>query len=105
MNFIYLDENIDETGINVQFEESEDEDEDDVYGEVRDQEEMDEDEEEGVEADEEVKLTANVSPYKWINKNDDWWLLFNCPAPINASLLQCNAKHVRRTLEMSSKEL
>ncbi len=59
--FVYLDENIDETGINVQFEESEDEDEDDVYGEVRDQEDQDEDEEEGVEADEEVKLTANVS--------------------------------------------
>jgi len=42
-----LDENIDETyGINVQFEESEEEDDEDMYGEVREEE----DEEEGEEA-------------------------------------------------------
>lgn len=42
------DENIDETyGINVQFEESEEEDDEDMYGEVREGEEM---EEEGEEA-------------------------------------------------------
>jgi len=42
-----LDENIDETyGINVQFEESEEEDDEDIYGEVREEE----DEEEGEEA-------------------------------------------------------
>jgi pre-mRNA-splicing helicase BRR2 len=42
-----VDENIDETyGINVQFEESEEEDDEDIYGEVREEE----DEEEGEEA-------------------------------------------------------
>lgn len=48
MIFCCLDENIDETyGINVQFEESEEEDDEDMYGEVREGEEM---EEEGEEA-------------------------------------------------------
>jgi pre-mRNA-splicing helicase BRR2 len=48
-----LDENIDETyGINVQFEESEEEDDEDTYGEVRE----DEDEEEG----EEAKLDGTI---------------------------------------------
>lgn len=42
-NLIIIDENIDETyGINVQFEESEEEDEEDTFGEVRDGEEMEE---------------------------------------------------------------
>lgn len=46
--FFVADENIDETyGINVQFEESEEEDDEDIYGEVREGEEM---EEEGEEA-------------------------------------------------------
>uniref|UniRef100_K1RGJ6 Pre-mRNA-splicing helicase BRR2-like plug domain-containing protein n=1 Tax=Magallana gigas TaxID=29159 RepID=K1RGJ6_MAGGI len=45
------DDNIDETyGVNVQFEESEDEDDGDVYGEIKEVEE-EEDEDEGVEAD------------------------------------------------------
>ena len=45
--FFIIDENIDETyGINVQFEESEEEDDEDMYGEVREEE----DEEEGEEA-------------------------------------------------------
>lgn len=53
------EENIDETyGINVQFEESEEEDDEDMYGEIR--EEMDD--EEGEEAREDVAIHAeNVS--------------------------------------------
>jgi pre-mRNA-splicing helicase BRR2 len=48
-----LDENIDETyGINVQFEESEEEDDEDIYGEVREED----DEEEG----EEAKLDGTI---------------------------------------------
>lgn len=40
---LITDENIDETyGINVQFEESEEEDDEDTYGEVREGEEMEE---------------------------------------------------------------
>lgn len=55
------EENIDETyGINVQFEESEEEDDEDMYGEVR--EEMDD--EEGEEAKEDSAIHAeNVSFY------------------------------------------
>jgi pre-mRNA-splicing helicase BRR2 len=53
------DENIDETyGINVQFEESEDEDEEDVYGEIRDQEE--EEEEGGEVANDSGTLHTNL---------------------------------------------
>lgn len=52
--FYYLEDNIDETyGINVQFEESEEEDDEDVYGEIR---EGDDHEDEG----EETKLDANI---------------------------------------------
>ena len=53
-------EKIDETGINVQFEESEDEDEEDTFGEVRDPDDQGDDEEEGVEANLEATLHANV---------------------------------------------
>lgn len=50
----YLEDNIDETyGINVQFEESEEEDDEDVYGEIR---EGDDHEDEG----EESKLDATI---------------------------------------------
>ena len=56
------DENIDDAyGINVQFEESEDEDEEDVHGEIRDDQEQDDDEEEGVEANYDATLKTNVS--------------------------------------------
>lgn len=52
--FFYLEDNIDETyGINVQFEESEEEDDEDVYGEIR---EGDDHEDEG----EESKLDATI---------------------------------------------
>ena len=54
------DEKIDETGINVQFEESEDEDDEDVYGEVREPEEQGDEDEEGVEATYASTLHANV---------------------------------------------
>lgn len=56
------DDNIDETyGINVQFEESEDEDEDDVYGEIKEENEDEADEDqEGVEAELDTTLHANV---------------------------------------------
>jgi len=50
----FLEDNIDETyGINVQFEESEEEDDEDVYGEIR---EGDDHEDEG----EESKLDATI---------------------------------------------
>jgi hypothetical protein len=56
-----VDENIDETyGINVQFEESEEEDDEDIYGEVREEE----DEEEGEEAKLDGAIHAeNVSKF------------------------------------------
>ena len=60
-NFTFLDEKIDETGINVQFEESEDEDDEDVYGEVREPDDQGDDDEEGVEATYDSTLHANVS--------------------------------------------
>ena len=60
-NFMFLDEKIDETGINVQFEESEDEDDEDVYGEVREPDDQGDDDEEGVEATYDSTLHANVS--------------------------------------------
>lgn len=54
MNYSCLEDNIDETyGINVQFEESEEEDDEDVYGEIR---EGDDHEDEG----EESKLDATI---------------------------------------------
>lgn len=58
------EENIDETyGINVQFEESEEEDDEDMYGEVR--EELDD--EEGEEAKEDSAIHAeNVSAFECI---------------------------------------
>ncbi|CAI9738835.1 small nuclear ribonucleoprotein 200 kDa helicase-like [Octopus vulgaris] len=53
------DENIDETyGVNVQFEESEDEDDADVFGEVREEEE---EEDEGEEAEMDATLRANLA--------------------------------------------
>lgn len=53
-NYFYLEDNIDETyGINVQFEESEEEDDEDVYGEIR---EGDDHDDEG----EESKLDATI---------------------------------------------
>ena len=56
------DDNIDETyGINVQFEESEDEDEEDVYGEIREEQDQEEEQEEGVEANYDATLKTNVS--------------------------------------------
>ena len=57
---MFLDEKIDETGINVQFEESEDEDDEDVYGEVREPDDQGDDDEEGVEATYDSTLHANV---------------------------------------------
>ncbi|CAH1783166.1 unnamed protein product [Owenia fusiformis] len=55
------DDNIDETlGVNVQFEESEDEDEADVFGEIREGEEEDDDEQ-GVEASEHGTLHAELA--------------------------------------------
>ena len=55
-----IDDNIDETyGINVQFEESDNEDEGDTFGEVREDAEQ-EKEDEGVEATDVHKLTAKV---------------------------------------------
>ena len=54
------DEKIDETGINVQFEESEDEDDEDVYGEVREHDDQGDEDEEGVEATYDSTLHANV---------------------------------------------
>ncbi len=54
-------EKIDETGINVQFEESEDEDDEDTFGEVREPEDQGDEEEEGVEATLDATLHANVS--------------------------------------------
>lgn len=62
------EENIDETyGINVQFEESEEEDDEDMYGEVR--EEMDE--EEGEEAKEDGAIHAEnvILIYKFTSSN------------------------------------
>lgn len=54
INYLCLEDNIDETyGINVQFEESEEEDDEDVYGEIR---EGDDHEDEG----EESKLDATI---------------------------------------------
>lgn len=56
VNYIYfcIEDNIDETyGINVQFEESEEEDDEDVYGEIR---EGDDHDDEG----EESKLDATI---------------------------------------------
>ena len=58
---MFSDEKIDETGINVQFEESEDEDDEDVYGEVREPDDQGDDDEEGVEATYDSTLHANVS--------------------------------------------
>ncbi|XP_074640358.1 U5 small nuclear ribonucleoprotein 200 kDa helicase-like [Tubulanus polymorphus] len=56
-----MDENIDETyGVNVQFEESDDEDDEDVYGEVREGDDDDE-EEGGEEAVVEGSLRANLA--------------------------------------------
>ncbi|XP_063432226.1 U5 small nuclear ribonucleoprotein 200 kDa helicase-like [Mytilus trossulus] len=54
------DDNIDETyGVNVQFEESEDEDDFDVVGEIK-EEDAEDDDEEGVEAEVDATLTANL---------------------------------------------
>lgn len=59
------DENIDETyGINVQFEESSEEDDEDVYGEVRENEE---DGEEGEEANDDRAIHAENVSYKNIS--------------------------------------
>ena len=60
---VCADDGIDETlGINVQFEESEDEDDEDVFGEIRDEQEVDDDRgDDGVEADEHTTLKADVS--------------------------------------------
>ena len=79
---IIADDNIDETyGINVQFEESDNEDEGDVFGEVR-EEKDDDKEEEGVEAELDTTLRANVSGRKCLdieysllftNKFIDFW--------------------------------
>ena len=57
------DDAIDEThGINVQFEESEDEDDADVWGEIRDEQDVDDDQvEEGDEADVSTRIKADVS--------------------------------------------
>ena len=65
--FTTSDEAIDETyGINVQFEESEDEDDADMYGEIRDDHDVDDEHvEEGVEADEHTTLKADVSAGSW----------------------------------------
>jgi pre-mRNA-splicing helicase BRR2 len=64
--FFYLEDNIDETyGINVQFEESEEEDDEDVYGEIR---EGDDHEDEG----EESKLDATIHA-----ENVSYFILFN----------------------------
>lgn len=62
------DENIDETyGINVQFEESSEEDDEDVYGEVR---ENDDEGDEGEEANDDRAIHAeNVSTFFIINNN------------------------------------
>ena len=67
MLFTTPDEAIDETyGINVQFEESEDEDDADMYGEIRDDQDVDDEHvEEGVEADEHTTLKADVSSGSW----------------------------------------
>ena len=67
MLFTTSDEAIDETyGINVQFEESEDEDDADMYGEIRDDQDVDDEHvEEGVEADEHTTLKADVSHGSW----------------------------------------
>ena len=67
MLFTTSDEAIDETyGINVQFEESEDEDDADMYGEIRDDQDVDDEHvEEGVEADEHTTLKADVSYGSW----------------------------------------
>ena len=56
------DDAIDEThGINVQFEESEDEDDADVWGEIRDEQDVDDDQvEEGDEADVSTRIKADV---------------------------------------------
>ncbi|XP_061184302.1 U5 small nuclear ribonucleoprotein 200 kDa helicase-like isoform X1 [Saccostrea echinata] len=65
------DDNIDETyGVNVQFEESEDEDEGDVYGEIKEDGEEEEDEEEGVEADVNDTLHTNLAGEDGGNKSD-----------------------------------
>ncbi|ELU09831.1 hypothetical protein CAPTEDRAFT_222545 [Capitella teleta] len=67
------DDNIDETyGINVQFEESEDEDEDDVYGEIKEENDDDEDDDqEGVEAELDTTLTANLSGKQGMGKGGE----------------------------------
>ena len=55
-------DNFDETyGINVQFEESDDDEEEDQYGEVKEDMDIDEDEEHGEEATVSQMLSANVS--------------------------------------------
>ncbi|KAL5015950.1 hypothetical protein ScPMuIL_005539 [Solemya velum] len=64
------DENIDETyGVNVQFEESEDEDDADVFGEVKEND--DDDENDGVEAELDNTLTANLEGREDIAGKED----------------------------------
>lgn len=69
---LLADDAIDETyGINVQFEESDVEDDEDLFGEIREEQEVDEEQvEEGVEADMRTTLTADVSRRDHVIRHD-----------------------------------
>lgn len=105
------DENIDETyGVNVQFEESEDEDNADVYGEVREEEEEDD---EGEEAEMDATLRANLAEREENKKKlegglhprdiDAFWLQrkLNKYYPDDPTVAQTRSKEVLEILKTS----
>lgn len=109
------DDNIDETyGVNVQFEESEDEfqDDGDVYGEIKEGEE-EEDEEEGVEAEYNDTLHTNLAGEDGGNKSDSglhprdidaFWLQRKLSKhyPDDPTMAQTKAGEVLQTLKSAS---
>lgn len=109
------DDNIDETyGVNVQFEESEDEfqDDGDVYGEIKEGEE-EEDEEEGVEAEYTDTLHTNLAGEDGGNKSDAglhprdidaFWLQRKLSKhyPDDPTMAQTKAGEVLQTLKSAS---
>lgn len=109
------DDNIDETyGVNVQFEESEDEfqDDGDVYGEIKEVEE-EEDEDEGVEAEYNDTLHTNLAGEDGGNKSDSglhprdidaFWLQRKLSKhyPDDPTMAQTKAGEVLQTLKSAS---
>nr|XP_022344638.1 U5 small nuclear ribonucleoprotein 200 kDa helicase-like [Crassostrea virginica] len=106
------DDNIDETyGVNVQFEESEDEDDGDVYGEIKEGEE-EEEEEEGVEAEYNDTLHTNLAGEEGGSKSDSglhprdidaFWLQRKLSKhyPDDPTMAQTKAGEVLQTLKSS----